>query len=78
MRCNVTFPQGIMILSVLDHVTMAFFTIEYVVRFLCAPKKCKFVKSPLNIVDIMAILPYFIGFLLEGFKVIGSFTCKCT
>ena len=35
--------------------------------------KWKFVKSALNVVDLLAIIPYFLNFILEGFKVKNSF-----
>ena len=41
---------------------------EYLVRFTCAPQKLVFLKAPLNVIDLLAILPYFCGFLLEGVK----------
>ena len=55
-------------MAVLDHLTMAFFTLEFLVRFTCAPNKWSFLKGPLNLIDILAILPYFFGFILEGMK----------
>ena len=39
---------------------VAWFTIEYVARLLAAPQKLKFVRSFLNIIDLIAILPYYI------------------
>ena len=47
---------------------MTFFIIEFLVRFTCAPQKIDFLKSPLNVIDILAILPYIFGFILEGLK----------
>jgi len=60
--------EGILALKIVDEMTMWFFTIEYLVRFVCSPNKWKFFKAPLNIVDLLAILPYFVGFIVEGIK----------
>ncbi|KAJ7374699.1 Potassium voltage-gated channel sub A member 2 [Desmophyllum pertusum] len=39
---------------------VAWFTFEYVARLLAAPQKLRFVRSFLNIIDLIAILPYYI------------------
>lgn len=60
--------EGILILRVIDELTMWFFTLEYLVRFACAPKKWLFFKGPLNLIDLLAILPYFVSFVISEMK----------
>ena len=37
---------------------MAWFTLEYIVRFAVNPQKCTFVKQPLNVIDLLTIVPF--------------------
>lgn len=60
--------EGILALKIVDELTMWFFTLEYLVRFLCAPRRWLFFKAPLNLVDLLAILPYFVSFVMEELK----------
>lgn len=39
---------------------VAWFTFELVIRFIAAPKKLDFIRSFLNIIDFVAVLPYYI------------------
>ena len=47
--------------------------LEYALRLICSPRKLKFVSAPLNIVDLLAILPYFICFVVDGLEVFTAF-----
>jgi len=60
--------RGILALKIIDELTMWFFTLEYLVRLACAPRKWLFFKAPLNLVDLLAILPYFVSFVMEELK----------
>ena len=42
------------------------FTIEYVARFLCAPRPLRYVFSFYGVVDLLAIVPTYLGALLAG------------
>ena len=44
---------------------MAWFIIEFVVRFLSSPSRAKFCQDGMNLVDLAAILPYFITITLD-------------
>lgn len=49
----------------IELVCIIWFTLEYVVRLLSCPTKCKFLYQPLNIIDVVAILPFYITIALS-------------
>lgn len=56
-------------LQMVEAVCITWFTLEYIIRFACSPDKCQFVKGGMNIIDILAIMPYFLTlFLIDGSK----------
>ncbi|XP_069771501.1 voltage-gated potassium channel regulatory subunit KCNG2-like [Narcine bancroftii] len=54
---------------VLETVCVGWFSFEFLLRFIQAQSKCAFLKTPLNTIDILAILPYYISLIIDAFSV---------
>lgn len=49
----------------IDTVCVGFFTLEYVARLVTCPNRPKFIINKMSIIDLLAILPYYIDLLLS-------------
>jgi len=45
----------------LDTACVIIFTVEYLMRLYAAPARCRYIRSVMSVIDIVAILPYYIG-----------------
>ena len=68
------YPIVIQIIEIIDHVVVIFFTLEYLIRLIVCPRKVKFMKNAMNMVDLLAILPFYISLVIEGLEV--QFCCN--
>lgn len=54
-------------LEVIETVCICWFTIEYILRLISSPNKRKFVLAFMNVIDFMAIMPFFVVLILTSF-----------
>lgn len=58
----------------LDTACVTIFSVEYLMRLFAAPNRCKFLRSVMSIIDVVAILPYYIGLTItDNEDVSGAF-----
>ncbi|CAM9622193.1 unnamed protein product [Lampetra fluviatilis] len=60
-------------ITAIETVCIGWFTVEFALRFFSAPDRVKFMSSPMNVVDLLAVLPYFVVLALTemGGSVMG-------
>lgn len=56
----------------IDTACVIIFTIEYLLRLFAAPDRCRFIRSIMSVIDVVAILPYYIGLGLQDNKDISG------
>jgi hypothetical protein len=58
----------------LDTACVAIFTGEYLIRLYAAPARLRYIRSPMSVIDVVAILPYYIGLCIpENKELSGAF-----
>jgi len=53
-------------LFMLNALFTVLFTVEYGLRLYCAPKSIRYARSFFGVVDLLAVLPFYIGLLVPG------------
>ncbi|XP_039699649.1 A-type voltage-gated potassium channel KCND1 isoform X2 [Pteropus medius] len=69
--CGDRFPLAFFCM---DTACVLIFTGEYLLRLFAAPSRCRFLRSVMSLIDVVAILPYYIGlFVPKNEDVSGAF-----
>uniref|UniRef100_A0A8C1J8V4 Potassium voltage-gated channel, subfamily G, member 2 n=1 Tax=Cyprinus carpio TaxID=7962 RepID=A0A8C1J8V4_CYPCA len=54
---------------VLETVCVGWFSLEFLLRFIQTQSKWTFLRTPLNIIDVVAILPYYVTLIVDSLSV---------
>jgi len=60
-------------LSHVEAACVGWFTVEYGVRLWASPDRCRFVRGALNVIDLVAILPYYVSLCVDESHATGEF-----
>uniref|UniRef100_A0A673A3U8 Potassium voltage-gated channel subfamily V member 1 n=1 Tax=Sphaeramia orbicularis TaxID=375764 RepID=A0A673A3U8_9TELE len=55
-----------MLFDTLEYVCVVWFTGELALRFVCVRDKCRFSRSIINVIDLLAILPFYVTLAVES------------
>ncbi|XP_063727365.1 potassium voltage-gated channel subfamily C member 4-like isoform X3 [Symsagittifera roscoffensis] len=59
-------------LTILDYVCSIWFTIEFIVRLIFCPNRVVFFKTMLNLIDLLAIVPFYVQILADKTDLVVS------
>ena len=63
------------IIDITEYIVVIFFLVEYLIRLVTCPRKIKFFFGLMNLIDFLALIPFFLSLLLEGledFEIVGK------
>ena len=63
-------PEKFKIISIVETCNIAWFTFELLVRFIVSPEKRHFFLRPLNVIDLIAIVPFYISLFITSSSVV--------
>ena len=58
------YPMVVYLIDLMDNFVTIFFSVEFITRVIVCPRKIKFIKKTMNIVDLLAVAPFYISILL--------------